>query len=155
MSVKVIAVVGRSGAGKTTLIERLIPQLPGRVATIKHTHHPLELDRPGSDSFRHRQAGAQACALSGSTFCSLWLPHELDPLELVDLVGRGCDLVLVEGYKGGPFPRLEVVREKPPLLPDEQVWLTATRYPLGRKNEFPLDDLTPLAGWFADWVAGT
>ncbi|MCA9792757.1 MAG: molybdopterin-guanine dinucleotide biosynthesis protein B [Candidatus Eremiobacteraeota bacterium] len=139
MCAKVVAVVGRSGSGKTTLIEAVLPLLGLRVATIKHTHHPLDPDRPGSDSHRHRQAGAHKTALSGPGFCGLWLPDELDPLQLVELLSPGVDLVLLEGYKSGPFARLEVVRDQPPLLPESQVWLTASLHPLGRANELPLD----------------
>lgn len=139
MCAKVVAVVGRSGAGKTTLIEAVLPLISGRVATLKHTHHRLDPDRPGSDSHRHRQAGAVKTALSGPGFCGLWLPDELEPVQLIELLSPGVDLILLEGYKSGPFPRLEVVRDQPPVLPESQVWLTATLHPLGRAHELPLD----------------
>jgi molybdopterin-guanine dinucleotide biosynthesis protein MobB len=126
---KVLAVVGRSGVGKTTLLERLIPLLRANrvtVATVKHTHHVVDLDRPGTDTSRHLQAGAQRTALSGPGFCVAWFSGEADPLELAKVVGGGCHLVILEGYKNGPFLRIEVVRDLAPVLEPGEAWLTVT-----------------------------
>jgi len=125
----IIAVVGRSGVGKTTLIEGVIPLLKAaglRVATLKHTHHQLGTDRAGTDSFRHREAGAEISSLSGPGFCSLWLDGEVDPTELALFLGRGRDLVLLEGYKAGPFRKIEVVGDRGPCLEPGQAWLTVS-----------------------------
>ncbi len=124
---KVFGIAGRSGMGKTTLLERLIPALRERglrVSLIKHSHKDIEVDRPGKDSFRLREAGCQEVLLLGR---SRWaLMHELrgdaEP-ELDYLLSRiqACDLVLVEGFKGGDFPKLEVWREaagQPALWPE-------------------------------------
>lgn len=113
---KVMGIAGRSGMGKTTLLERLVPHFTAqglRVSLIKHSHKDIEVDRPGKDSHRLREAGCQEVLLLGRTRWALM--HELrgDPEpELPYLLSRlqHCDLVLVEGFKGGDFPKLEVFR---------------------------------------------
>lgn len=112
----IFGVTGHSGMGKTTLLEKLIPELRSRglvVSLIKHSHKDIEVDRPGKDSFRLRESGCQEVLLLGR---SRWaLMHELrgaqePPLDY--LLGRlqHCDLVLIEGFKSGDFPKLEVWR---------------------------------------------
>jgi molybdopterin-guanine dinucleotide biosynthesis protein B len=123
---KVFGIVGHSGMGKTTLLERLLPELNARgmrVSLIKHSHKDIEVDRPGKDSFRLREAGCSEVLLLGQ---SRWaLMHELrgapEP-DLAYLLSRlqACDLVLIEGFKDGDFPKLEVWRaepDRPPLWP--------------------------------------
>ena len=115
---RVIGLAGWSGAGKTTLLVRLIPELRRRglsVSTIKHAHHAFEIDRPGKDSFEHRQAGAtEVVVASGRRFA---LVHELrnepEP-SLAALLGRlaPVDLVIVEGYKAEAHPKIEVHRRQ-------------------------------------------
>lgn len=118
-------ITGYSGSGKTTLLEALIPCLTGRglrVSVIKHAHHGFDIDRPGKDSYRHREAGASEVLLTCNTRWALL--HELrdeDEPGLDDLLARlsPCDLVLVEGFKKEPVPKLEVFRQengKPPLF---------------------------------------
>ncbi|MGQ0709828.1 MAG: molybdopterin-guanine dinucleotide biosynthesis protein B [Rhodoferax sp.] len=113
---RVFGIAGHSGMGKTTLLEQLIPELRARalvVSLIKHSHKAIEIDRPGKDSYRLRQAGCQEVLLLGQDRWALM--HELrgapEP-ELDYLLDRlqHCDLVLVEGFKGGDFPKLEVWR---------------------------------------------
>lgn len=123
---RLFGIAGHSGMGKTTLLERLIPALAARglkVSLIKHSHKAVDIDRPGKDSYRLREAGCQEVLLLGE---GRWaLMHELrgapEP-PLADLVRRlhGCDLVLIEGFKRGDFPKLEVWRAelgRPPLWP--------------------------------------
>jgi len=127
--VKIFGVTGYSGSGKTTLIERMLPQMIGRglrISVLKHAHHDFDIDRPGKDSFRHRQAGAGEVLLANA---SRWvLMHELrDAREptLAEYATRfsPCDLLLVEGFKHEAIPRLEVHRPangKPALWPQER-----------------------------------
>jgi molybdopterin-guanine dinucleotide biosynthesis adapter protein len=112
--VKAFGFAGPSGSGKTTVIENVIPLFSAMglsVSAIKHTHHDFDVDRPGKDSWRQRQAGAKEVLLTSDT---RWvLMHELRgapepelPQQLAHL--SRCDLVLVEGFKRQPIPKLEV-----------------------------------------------
>lgn len=127
-TMRVIGLAGWSGSGKTTLITKLVPvlKLRGlRVSTLKHAHHGFDLDRPGKDSFRHREAGATEVIVSSA---SRWaILHELRDEEewnLLDLVEKmsPVDLVLVEGFKRDAFPKIEIHRAengKPLIQPDD------------------------------------
>ncbi len=114
---------GYSGSGKTTLIEKLVPRFTAaglRVSLIKHTHHAFDIDQPGKDSYRHRQAGCREVVVSAARRWALM--HELhDEAEptLAQLVARlaPCDIVLVEGFKRDPVPKLEVYRRQLGRLP--------------------------------------
>lgn len=117
---------GWSGSGKTTLIEQLIPRFVGRglrVSLVKHAHHAFDVDHPGKDSWRHRQAGATEVLLSSD--CRWALMHELRGAAepgIEEHLARlsPCDLVLVEGYKRSTLAKLEVFRPalgKPALHP--------------------------------------
>ena len=125
---KVIGLAGWSGAGKTTLLVKLIPLLVARglaVSTIKHAHHAFDVDKPGKDSYEHRQAGAREVLVSSDARYALM--HELrgapEP-DLGTLLARlsPCDLVLIEGFKRDAHPKIEVHRVangKPFLFPDD------------------------------------
>jgi molybdopterin-guanine dinucleotide biosynthesis protein MobB len=121
-----VSIVGRKNSGKTTLTVALAAELKRRgrrIATIKHGHHAFETDRPGKDSWRHfHEGGAEAVIMAGAGKIALVMrtEGEPDPDALVRelYAGRGYDLVLVEGYKHGPFPRVEVYRaaqQDPPV----------------------------------------
>jgi molybdopterin-guanine dinucleotide biosynthesis adapter protein len=122
---RVIGITGWSGSGKTTLILKLIPLLKGRgltVSTLKHAHHMFDVDQPGKDSFEHRAAGAQEVLVASASRYALMreLRGATEP-SLQELLGKlsPVDLVLIEGYKHGPHPKLEVSRlanGKPLLL---------------------------------------
>ena len=125
---KVIGLAGWSGAGKTTLLTRAIPQLQKqglRVSVIKHAHHAFDVDVPGKDSWKHREAGAVEVLVSSSQRWALM--HELrgaaEPL-LPELLARmsQVDLIVVEGFKREPLPKIEIHRAanlKPLLFPDD------------------------------------
>src|SRR5437773_5290022 len=125
---KVIGIAGWSGSGKTTLLTMVIPELTARglrVSTIKHAHHEFDIDRPGKDSWRHRQAGASEVMVASSRRWAIM--HELrDAAEpsLEELVAKmsPVDLLLVEGWKRHAHPKLEVHRPslgKPLLYPED------------------------------------
>ncbi len=112
----VMGIVGWKNSGKTTLVVALVRLLTGqgfRVGTVKHAHHSFDIDQPGKDSWRHREAGASdVIVASGARWAQV---HELrgdaEP-TLDDLLARlspGTDIVLVEGFKRGPHPKIEVV----------------------------------------------
>jgi molybdopterin-guanine dinucleotide biosynthesis protein B len=137
---KVIGIAGYSGSGKTTLIEKVIPVLVRdglRVSLIKHAHHEFDVDQPGKDSYRHRHAGCTEVLVSSST---RWvLMHELRGAAEPTLQEQlrqfsPCDLVIVEGYKAEPVPKIEVHRRAghTPLLhpEDANVVAVATDEPL-------------------------
>ncbi len=112
----IVSVVGRSDAGKTTFLEKLIPELKSRgvrVAVVKHDRHGFEMDRPGKDTWRLREAGADAVMISAPNQMALIRSHlkeELGLDEMAGLVGNVVDLVLTEGYKSGTKPKIEVSR---------------------------------------------
>jgi molybdopterin-guanine dinucleotide biosynthesis adapter protein len=145
----VFGFAGYSGSGKTTLIEQLIPRFVTRglrVSVIKHAHHSFEIDKPGKDSFRHREAGASEVLVTSD---QRWvIMHELrgEPEPgLLEQVSRlsSCDLVLVEGYKRASLPKIEVHRAalgQPPLYTiDKNIVAVASDSPI--ECELPRLDL--------------
>jgi molybdopterin-guanine dinucleotide biosynthesis protein B len=125
---RIFGLAGWSGSGKTTLMTALIPEIVARgfsVSTVNHAHHAFDVDHPGKDSWRHRQAGAREVLVASQRRWALM--HELrgaDEPSLDDLVRQmsSVDLVLVEGFKHHPHPKIEVCRPslgKPLLHPDD------------------------------------
>lgn len=124
----ILGIAGWSGSGKTTLLAKLIPALTARglrVSTVKHAHHDFDVDQPGKDSWRHREAGATEVMVSSSRRWALMHEHRGEdepPLHVLLSKLEPVDLVLVEGFKRGAHPKLEVWRDavgKPPLYPDD------------------------------------
>jgi molybdopterin-guanine dinucleotide biosynthesis adapter protein len=138
---KVFGFAGWSGSGKTTLIEQLIPRIRARglrVSLIKHSHHAVDIDIPGKDSHRHRMAGCEEVLISASSRWALIRELRGAPeLTLDEAIATlsPCDLVLVEGYKFAPLPKLEIFRaglEKPLLCTtDSEIVALATDAPKG------------------------
>lgn len=162
-SIPIISLVGPSGSGKTTLLVALIPELIKRglrVGTIKHDAHGTEVDRPGKDTWRHFQAGAEVVALAG--------PHQLtifrrwEPERTVEEVAahlEGVDLILVEGFKTGPQPKIEVRRrgaggQGPALVGDPTLVAVVTdeEGEGGPVPRLPLNDPGAVADFLLGWL---
>ncbi|MFO7556302.1 MAG: molybdopterin-guanine dinucleotide biosynthesis protein B [Desulfobacterales bacterium] len=110
----VVSVIGNSGSGKTTFLEKLIPELTGRglkVGSIKHDVHGFELDKPGKDSWRHKHAGASTTVISSPYQIGMVKDVDYDhkPDELFSFF-NGMDIILTEGYKRCNMPKLEIFR---------------------------------------------
>jgi len=160
---KVLGIAGYSGSGKTTLIEKLVPRLVKaglRVSLVKHAHHDFDVDYPGKDSWRHRQAGCAQVLVSSSRRWALMnelggapepgLPEQLRHLS-------ACDLVLVEGFKRDAIARIEVHRKaggQPLLYPDDpHVIAVATDERLDTSlPQLPLDDADGIARFVVDFA---
>ncbi|HSH12146.1 MAG TPA: molybdopterin-guanine dinucleotide biosynthesis protein B [Desulfurivibrionaceae bacterium] len=151
----VITFVGKPDCGKTTLLEKLIPELNRRglkVGTIKHHVHAFEMDREGKDTWRHKRAGAKVVALSSPTGLGVIRDTDHDPAipELLDRYFFDVDLVLAEGYKHTDLPKVEVFRSSvhATSLPDrDETWLALVGDfgPTGDLPCFGLDEILPLA----------
>ena len=154
---RVIGLAGGSGSGKTTLVTRVIPVLVGRglkVATVKHAHHEFDLDKPGKDSWLHREAGASEVAIASSRRWALIheLRDEPEP-SLVEILNKlsPADLVIIEGFKYHQHPKLEVYRAsvaKPLLHPeDDCIVAIATDQPMPHAPlpVLMLDDIEAIA----------
>ena len=156
---RVIGLAGWSGAGKTTLLVKLIPALKARglsVSTIKHAHHDFDVDKPGKDSHRHREAGADEVLVASARRWALM--HEVrdgrdEPPDLLDLLDRlsPVDLVIVEGVRRGARAKREVHRvgnAKPFLYPDDADVIALASDappPFGSLPRVNLDDVEAIA----------
>jgi len=137
---KVIGFIGYSNSGKTTLIEKLIPLLKARglsVSAIKNAHHGFDMDRPGKDSFRYREAGAGQVLIATALRWAMLTETPHQPATLEDLLAllAPCDLVIIEGFKSeGQVPRIEVRRSgqaEPAIFPhDPNVIAIAADHPI-------------------------
>lgn len=158
---KVFGFAAWSGSGKTTMIENLIPLFAARglrVSVIKHAHHAFDVDQPGKDSFRQRQAGASEVLVSSGVRWALMheLRDETEP-ELSQLLARlsPCELVLVEGFKLQPIPKIEIHRQASGaslLHPgDPNIVAVATDVKLDtRLPQFGLDDYPAITRFMLD-----
>lgn len=161
---KIFGFAGWSGSGKTTLIEKLIPLFVERgltVSLVKHAHHTFDVDQPGKDSYRHRHAGCTEVLVSSSRRWAL--VHELrgapepDFTELTRHLAP-CDLLLVEGFKREPLPKLEVYRVsvgESLLHPQDPgiVGIACDRRIDTRLPQFGLDDAPAIAGFILRHLA--
>ncbi len=158
----VVSLVGKPDCGKTTLLEKLIPELNRcgyRVGTIKHHVHEFEMDTPGKDTWRHKQAGAHTVVLSSPQGIGIIkdVDHDAAIEELVGKFFDDVDLVITEGYKGAGAPKIEVFRSSAhptPLKNRDETWIAlVTDVPL-RTNlpEFSPDDVPGIAVFLIDQV---
>lgn len=157
---KLWGVVGWKNAGKTGLMERLVAEFVSRglsVSTIKHAHHGFDVDQPGKDSYRHRESGAtEVLVASAARYAILHELRNAKEPRLDDLLARlaPVDLVLVEGYKRDPHPKVEAWRavNANPLIADEDpsVRAIAADGPLNKALPvFDLDDTQSIADFIA------
>jgi molybdopterin-guanine dinucleotide biosynthesis adapter protein len=138
--IPILSVVGTSDSGKTTLLEKIVPELKARgyrVAVVKHDVHGFEMDREGKDSWRLKQAGADAVIVSSPRKVALIQDVDRDlPLEeLRDRFLRDVDILLSEGYKRGPYPKIEVFRRSH----RDQLLCTGEDNLLAVASDVPLD----------------
>lgn len=127
----VISLVGKSNSGKTTLLEKLIPQIIKsgfRVGVLKHHQHDFEFDIPGKDTWRHKQAGAEVVVLATPTGIGV-VKDTRTELSIDDLIKQyyeDVDIVITEGYKKGPYSKIELVRranQKPAINDRDESWV--------------------------------
>jgi len=122
MAIPIVSIVGKSSAGKTTLLEKIIPELIKRrcrVATVKHDVHSFEIDHEDKDSWRHKKAGARTTVISSPL--RIALIEDVDHDQTLDEIRKEyikrVDIILTEGYKGNPFPKIEVFRSELRRMP--------------------------------------
>jgi len=149
----VVSIVGRSQSGKTTLIEKLIPEFKNRgytIGTIKHSHHNPDIDRSGKDSSRHKAAGADTVIFHSPGKIAMVRDDHAGDLDSMLGYFNDVDLVITEGYKAGNKPKIEIVRSarhsKPLLKDDELLIAVVTDVALQLKVPiFGFEDVVPLA----------
>lgn len=157
---KIYGITGRKNSGKTGLVERLVTHFTAqglRVSTVKHAHHEIDIDHPGRDSFRHRTAGAAEVIVASPYRWALM--GELrgasePPLDALLAKLSPVDLVLIEGYKTAPHPKIECHRAETgqPLLSPENPTIRAVASDSGVASALPrfeLDDTAGIAGFIA------
>ncbi|WP_188079993.1 molybdopterin-guanine dinucleotide biosynthesis protein B [Neorhizobium sp. P12A] len=161
---RIFGIAGWKNSGKTGLMVRLVTEFTRRgyrISTIKHAHHDFDIDKPGADSYRHREAGAhEVTIVSGTRYAIM---HELrgapEPAfdEIVSRLAP-CDLILIEGYKSEPIPkiearRLEAMKHEPLAPTDPHIVAIAADHPVENSAlpVFDLDDTTAIV----DFIAAT
>jgi molybdopterin-guanine dinucleotide biosynthesis protein B len=163
---KVVGFAGFSGSGKTTLVERLIPALKMRglrVSVVKHAHHKFDIDHPGKDTYRHREAGAFEVVVASDQRLALIReferPAQLTVHQLIAELYEGVDWVLVEGFKESNLQKIEVWRAvsgKPALYPDDDFIVAIATDSPGQLPQptlrpvLDLNDAEALAQWLTD-----
>ncbi|WP_267550810.1 molybdopterin-guanine dinucleotide biosynthesis protein B [Rhizobium rhizogenes] len=162
---KIFGIAGWKNSGKTGLAVRLVTEFTRRgyrISTIKHAHHDFDIDKVGADSFRHREAGAhEVTIVSGTRYAIM---HELrgapEP-SFEEILARlaPCDLVLIEGYKREPIPKIEARRleaaKREPLAPqDPHIAAIAADHAVEDAGSLPVFDLNDTLA-IADFIAAT
>jgi molybdopterin-guanine dinucleotide biosynthesis protein B len=150
----IISLVGKSSSGKTTLLEKIITELKRRgskVAIVKHSHHADDLDTAKKDTWRFTQAGAELSAINSLDHLAVFrrMDHFFDPQEISDFILWDYDIILTEGFKGSPYPKIEVHRsaQGKDLLTDTQLLLAVvTDEPLDvNVPQYSHDDIAGIA----------
>jgi len=162
ISTPVFGITGWKNSGKTQLVTRLVAEFTARglkVSTVKHAHHNFDIDKPGADSYRHREAGAVEVALVSERRWALM--HELreedePPLSAILPRLAPCDLILIEGYKRENHPKIEARRtesaSKGPLAPEDPNILAIAADHAQPDETLPVYDLDDISG-LADFIA--
>ena len=157
----IFGVTGWKNAGKTTLVERLVAELVRRgwrISTIKHAHHAVDIDQPGTDSWRHRAAGASEVALVGGQRYAI-MREQSEP-TLAEVLARlaPADLVLIEGFKGDPHPKIEARADhvRPMDMAAHNIVAIASdeRPPSDALPWFPRDDIAAIADFIVRYIDG-
>ena len=153
---QIIRIVGRSQSGKTTLIEKLIPELKRRgykIGTIKHSHHVFDFDKSGKDSWRHKDAGADTVIISSPGKFAMVKNDDRGTLDGLVKFFDDMDLVITEGYKKEKKPKIEVVREArhTNVLLRADRHLVAVVSDIDFKLKVPVFDLEDIEG-LADFI---
>ena len=165
-TIPVLGFAAFSGTGKTTLLEKLIPQLTARgirIGMVKHAHHEFDIDKPGKDSYRLRAAGARQMLIASSKRQAL-MTENTTPREprLDELITRlevdNLDLVLVEGFKQVPFPKIELHRQslgKTLLYPPDTIIIAVSSYHPAYCRDMPsldMNDSASIYAFFSHWL---
>ena len=165
--IPLLAFSAYSGSGKTTLLEKVVPELRKlglRIAMIKHTHHKVDLDQPGKDSYRMREAGANPVMIASKKRWALLFENdnEQDEPQLSELVAQlnpaMFDLLLVEGFKHESIPKIEIIRsgvEKPPLHPNDSTFIAIASDLFDLETSLPvlnLNNPSAIADFISDWM---
>lgn len=149
----IITFVGKSGTGKTTFLEKLIPELKRRglrLAVLKHDAHQFEMDRPGKDTYRFTAAGADVVTISNQEKLAI-IERPTEELSVADIVSRlpQVDVVLTEGYKKSHYPKIEIHRgelNRPLIAPVEELLGIMTDEPVASPaRQLPLEDIAGCA----------
>lgn len=158
MTIPAFSFVAFSNTGKTTLLEKLVPELKRRglrVAVVKHDAHEFEIDHKGKDSWRMTQAGADVTAVASATKAVV-MENRFKPIdELLGMI-RDVDVILTEGYKHGPWPKIALQRRengKPLPLPPEECLAIVSDMPVETATPvLGLDDIEKLADIILDYM---
>lgn len=159
----VVSIVGHGKSGKTTLIEKLIPEFQSRgyrVATVKHTHQDIELDTPGKDSWRYAQSGSNAVFISTPKNLALIesVNQDASIKDIARMVSADCDILFVEGFHGAHVPKIEVHRKETGkelrCKPDELRAIATNEKLSVDLPQFKLDDAVGIADFIEDKLVG-
>jgi molybdopterin-guanine dinucleotide biosynthesis protein MobB len=156
-----VCVIGKSGSGKTTLIEKLIPEFKKRgykIAVVKHTHHQIDVDEPGKDSWRFGHAGSDAVIISSPNKLAYieHTDHDSSLDEVLQLISQDFDMIIVEGFKWSDAPKIEVHRDglQDGLMakPEELIAIATDRQLNTPFPQLLLDDVSGIADAIEDGI---